>query len=195
MSSLPSTNKSWSPLRWAFSPLVSILHSFILILIFLFIFSCYFSYYSFLLLTQCFLFYSLLYFLVLHFFISLYFTNFILFLYHLFPLFFWSCAKIFSFILNHVLSFVKGIERIIMNKYMQVFKKKFISWIFQNNPYTFNRISWNLFLFSLVLIVRLGYQRRYISNFVSFKAPRFSNIGKKNVRTIKISEQRELQVL
>jgi hypothetical protein len=77
-----------------------------------------------------------------------------------------------------------------MNKYIQVFKKKFISWIFQNNPYTFNRISWNLFLFSLVLTVRLGYQRRYISNFVSFKAPRFSNIGKQNARTIKFSEQR-----
>jgi len=54
---------------------------------------------------------------------------FILFLYHFFSLFFSSCAKIFSFILNHVLSFGKGIERIIMNKYMQVFKKKFISWI------------------------------------------------------------------
>jgi hypothetical protein len=114
-------NKLWSPLRWAFSPLVSILHSFIFIFIFLLFFSCYFSYYSFLLLTQCFLFYSLLYFLVLHFFISLYFTNFILFLYQIFSLFFSSCAKIFAFILNHVLSFVKGIERIIMNKYMQVF--------------------------------------------------------------------------
>jgi hypothetical protein len=77
-----------------------------------------------------------------------------------------------------------------MNKYMQVFKKKFISWIFQNNPCTFNQISWNLFLFPLVLTVRLGYQRRYISNFVSFKAPRFSNIGKQNARTIKFSKQR-----
>jgi len=37
-----------------------------------------------------------------------------------FSLFFSSCAKIFSFILNHVLSFVRGIESIIMNKYMQV---------------------------------------------------------------------------
>jgi hypothetical protein len=46
-----------------------------------------------------------------------------------------------------------------------------------------------------VLIVRLGYQRRYISNFVAFKAPRFSNIGKQNARTTKISEQKELQVL
>jgi hypothetical protein len=57
-------------------------------------------------------------------------------------------------------------------------------------PYTFNRISWNLFLFSLVLTVRLGYQRIYISNFVSLKAPRFSNIGKQNARTIKFSKQR-----
>ncbi len=81
-------NKPWSPLRWAFFPLVSILHSFILIFIFLLFFSCYFSYYSFLLLIQCFLFYFLLYFLVLHFFISLYFTNFILFLYHFFHYFF-----------------------------------------------------------------------------------------------------------
>ncbi len=119
-----------------------------------------------------------------------YFFIFYLFLYHLFSLFFSSCAKIFSFIINHVLSFVRGIEWIIMNKYMQVFKKKFISWIFQNNPCTFNRISWNLFLFSLVFTVRLGYQKRYISNLMSFKAPRFSNIGKQSARTIKFSEQR-----
>jgi hypothetical protein len=72
-------------------------------------YNCCFLYYSFLLLTQCFLFYFLLYFLVLHFFISLYFTYFILFLYHFFSLFFPGCAKIFSFILNHV-SFVRGIE-------------------------------------------------------------------------------------
>jgi hypothetical protein len=81
---------------------------------------------------------------------------------------------------------VRGIEWIRRNKYMQVFFKKFISWIFQNNPYTFNRISWNLSLFSFVLTVRLGYQRRYNSNFVSLKAPRFSNAGKQNARTIKL---------
>jgi len=155
--------------------------------IFLLFFSCYFLYYSFLLLLiQCFLYYPLLYFLVLHFFISLYFTYFFKFLYQFFSLFFSSCAKTFSFILNHVLSFVRGIEWIRRNKYMQVLKKKFISWIFQNNPYTFNRISWNLSLFSFVLTVRLGHQRRYISNFVSFKAPRFSNAGKQNARTIKL---------
>jgi len=130
----------------------------------------------------------ILFFIIFPSFTFLYFFIFYLFYFifiSFFPLFFSSCAKIFSFILNHVLSFGRGIEWIIMNKYMQVFKKKFISWIFQNNPYTFNRISWNLFLFSLVLTVRLGYQRRYISNFVSFKVPRFSNIGKQNARTIK----------
>jgi len=123
--------------------------------IFLLFFSCYFLYYSFLVLViQSFLYYSLLYFLVLHFLISLYFTYFILFLYQFFSLFFSSGAKIFSFIHNHVLSFVRGIERIRRKKYMQVFKKKFISWIFQNNPYTLNRISRKLSLFSFVLTVK-----------------------------------------
>jgi len=112
-------NRLWSPLKWPFFPLISILHSFTLVFIF-----CFFLVISFYNILFFFLFNALYFICLLYFLFYIYLFLYILlilfYFYIIFSLFFSSCAKIFSFILNHVLSFVRGIEWIIMNNYMQV---------------------------------------------------------------------------
>ncbi len=85
-----------------------------------------FLYSSFPLLIRCFFFGP--YFLIL------------LFLFFVFPYLFQFVLMYFLLFFYPFLGFVRGIEWIIVNKYMQAWKKKF----FQNHPYIFYWVSWSL---------------------------------------------------
>jgi hypothetical protein len=66
------------------------------------------------------------------------------------------------------LGFVGGMERIAWNKYKQARRENFISYTFENHPYTWNYVSWR-FSLSSALTVRFGRQRTYNSKFCAIE--------------------------